>query len=140
MLAGFRADVPEGWGMLVALWSLHLRTSHAQRTMYCCPVCLHDVTIVFAILKRLLCCSWWRVVLDEAQMVGTGLSSVATMARRLHSMHRWCVTGTPIGPGGLDDVQGLLQVLHHEPFQDKRMWKHCVADPYERGRSLSRAF
>ncbi len=78
-------------------------------------------------------CSWWRVVLDEAQMVGTGLSSVAVMAGRLHSTHRWAVTGTPIGPGGLDDIQGLLRVLHHDPFCDLLKWKWCVANPYLTG-------
>lgn len=84
-------------------------------------------------LAHPLACSWWRVVLDEAQMVGTGLSSVAVMAGRLHSSHRWAVTGTPIGPGGLDDIQGLLKVLHHDPFCDPLKWKWCVANPYLTG-------
>ena len=73
------------------------------------------------------------MVLDEAQMVGTGLGSVAVMAARLHSSHRWAVTGTPIGPGGLDDIQGLLKVLHHDPFCDPLKWKWCVANPYLTG-------
>ena len=72
-------------------------------------------------------------MLDEAQMVGTGLGSVAVMAARLHSTHRWAVTGTPIGPGGLDDIQGLLKVLHHDPFSDPLKWKWCVANPYLTG-------
>lgn len=59
---------------------------------------------------------WWRVALDEAQMVGVGFSAVAVMACRLSSVHRWCVTGTPIGTGGLDDIQGLLKVLQLAPF------------------------
>ena len=78
-------------------------------------------------------CSWWRVVLDEAQMVGTGLSNVAAMAGRLYSQNRWAVTGTPIGPGGLDDIQGLLRVLHHDPFADPAMWRWCIAEPYLTG-------
>lgn len=68
-------------------------------------------------------------------MVGTGLGSVAVMAARLHSTHRWAVTGTPIGPGGLDDIQGLLRVLHHDPFMDPLVWKWCVANPYLTGKS-----
>lgn len=66
-------------------------------------------------------------------MVGTGLGSVAVMASRLHSTHRWAVTGTPIGPGGLSDIQGLLRVLHHDPFADPLKWKWCVANPYLTG-------
>lgn len=77
------------------------------------------------------------MVLDEAQMVGTGLRSVAVMAARLHSTHRWAVTGTPIGPGGLDDIQGLLRVLHHDPFMDPLVWKWCVANSYLTGNSLA---
>jgi SNF2 family DNA or RNA helicase len=56
---------------------------------------------------------WWRLILDEAQMVGSGLSQVAVMADRLSAVHRWCVTGTPIREGQLDDVAGLLRTLKY---------------------------
>lgn len=69
-------------------------------------------------------------------MVGTGMSNVAAMAGRLHSQHRWAVTGTPIGPGGLDDIQGLLRVLQHDPFADPMKWKWCIAEPYLTGLCL----
>lgn len=62
---------------------------------------------------RLLQIHWWRVVYDEAQMFGNGYGAISTMAARITSCHRWCVTGTPIGPGGLDDVHGLLKVTLH---------------------------
>lgn len=35
---------------------------------------------------------WWRLVIDEAQMVGP-LSAAGTMCERMHAVHRWCVTG-----------------------------------------------
>lgn len=53
---------------------------------------------------------WWRVCLDEAQMVESGTSHAARLARQLQSVHRWCVTGTPINRG-LEDLQGLLLFL-----------------------------
>lgn len=40
------------------------------------------------------------------------------MAGRIASAHRWCVTGTPIGPGGMTDVLGLLRAIHAEPFDE----------------------
>ena len=33
------------------------------------------------------------------------------MASRLSTTHRWCVTGTPIGEGQLEDIAGLLRTL-----------------------------
>jgi E3 ubiquitin-protein ligase SHPRH len=71
--------------------------------------------------------------LDEAQYVGTGMRAVGRMAHQLRSRHRWMVTGTPIGSGGLADIQGLLHVLQHDPYQDAFEWRHRLANPYLRG-------
>ncbi|KAK9830399.1 hypothetical protein WJX72_011536 [[Myrmecia] bisecta] len=84
-------------------------------------------------LSPLLHLRWWRLVLDEAQMVGSGLTAVAAMASRVVSHHRWAVTGTPVGPYGLHDVGNLLAVLGHDPFADARKWKECIIKPYEGG-------
>jgi hypothetical protein len=35
------------------------------------------------------------------------------MALRLRTRHRWCVTGTPVGARGADDLHGLLVFLRH---------------------------
>ncbi len=44
-------------------------------------------------------------MLDEAQNVGAGLGLVAEMAARLCARNRWVVSGTPLGSGGLSDLQ-----------------------------------
>ncbi|CAL8465161.1 g4696 [Coccomyxa elongata] len=72
---------------------------------------------------------WWRVMLDEAQNVGDGFSQVGDMAALLRARSRWVVTGTPMGNGGLRDLHGLLRVLQHDPFQDRRLWRVCVERP-----------
>ncbi len=48
---------------------------------------------------------WWRVCLDEAQMVEGITTKMSMMAMKLQAVNRWCISGTPIGNSGL---QGTL--------------------------------
>ncbi|EFJ51898.1 hypothetical protein VOLCADRAFT_87560 [Volvox carteri f. nagariensis] len=73
---------------------------------------------------------WWRVVLDEAQMVESSTAKAAEMALKLDTVHRWCVTGTPISRG-LEDVYGLLAFLGVRPWTERRWWSRCVQRPAE---------
>lgn len=45
---------------------------------------------------------WWRVCLDEAQMIESGVSKAATLARLIPRVNAWGVTGTPVK----DSVEG----------------------------------
>lgn len=45
---------------------------------------------------------WWRVCMDEAQMIESGVSKSATLARLLPRVNAWGVTGTPVK----DSVEG----------------------------------
>jgi len=78
----------------------------------------------------LLLVQWWRVVLDEAQMVFNTQSKAAMMASELWRVNGWCSTGTPIGTG-LDDIHGLLVFLDHDPFADGAALNALVTKPYE---------
>ncbi|KUI71105.1 hypothetical protein VM1G_07160 [Cytospora mali] len=59
--------------------------------------------------------SWWRVCLDEAQMIESGVSKAATLARLLPRVNAWGVTGTPV-KDSVEDLRGLLLFLRYEPF------------------------
>ncbi|XP_059666858.1 uncharacterized protein LOC132312497 isoform X2 [Cornus florida] len=74
---------------------------------------------------------WWRICLDEAQMVESNAAAATEMALRLHAKHRWCITGTPI-QRKLDDLYGLLSFLKASPFDVLRWWIEVIRDPYER--------
>jgi E3 ubiquitin-protein ligase SHPRH len=39
---------------------------------------------------------WWRVCLDEAQMIESGVSNAATVAKLIPRDLAWCITGTPV--------------------------------------------
>ncbi|KAG8380997.1 hypothetical protein BUALT_Bualt06G0075000 [Buddleja alternifolia] len=92
--------------------------------------------VVPTLLTRVL---WWRICLDEAQMVEGNAAAATELAMRLHGKHRWCITGTPI-QRKLDDLYGLLRFLRASPFDVFRWWTDVISSPYERGDAGAMAF
>jgi E3 ubiquitin-protein ligase SHPRH len=66
--------------------------------------------------------SWWRVCLDEAQMVESGVSKAATVARIIPRCNAWAVSGTPLRKD-VQDLRGLLIFLRCDAFaNNKALW------------------
>ena len=59
--------------------------------------------------------SWWRVCLDEAQMVESGVSQAARVARIIPRCNAWAVSGTPLRKD-VQDLRGLLIFLRCDAF------------------------
>ena len=76
--------------------------------------------------SALTCLEWRRVILDEAQLAECTSSAASQLARRIPAERRWCVTGTPVGHKGLDDLHGLLLFLGHDPLGLPRWWSCAV--------------
>ncbi|KZT61691.1 hypothetical protein CALCODRAFT_479724 [Calocera cornea HHB12733] len=68
----------------------------------------------------LLKAEWYRVVLDEAQVIRNRKTRASSAAARLHSTLRWCLTGTPI-INTLSDAFSLMRVLRIRPWYE---WQH----------------
>lgn len=79
--------------------------------------------------------SWWRVCLDEAQMVERGVSNAATLARDIPRINAWCVTGTPVRKD-INDCFGLLLFLRYEPLCLRAVWRNLLGFHPEAFRSV----
>lgn len=85
-----------------------------------------------SIPSPLTCIEWWRVCLDEAQMVHSTQAKCAEMANRLVAVNRWCVTGTPVGRS-LGDLHGLFTFIREDPYQYITWFKRCLIEPFRAG-------
>jgi E3 ubiquitin-protein ligase SHPRH len=66
--------------------------------------------------------NWWRVCLDEAQMIESGVSKAAKVARLIPRVNAWAVSGTPLKKN-VDDLLGLLIFLGYEPYcSSRKLW------------------
>ncbi|XP_078069477.1 E3 ubiquitin-protein ligase SHPRH isoform X2 [Mustelus asterias] len=82
-----------------------------------------------AIPSPLVAVEWWRICLDEAQMVECATAKAAEMCLRLSAVNRWCVTGTPV-QRGLEDLYGLVLFLGVDPYWVKHWWDQLLYQPY----------
>lgn len=73
---------------------------------------------------------WWRVVLDEVQMIHTGVNNAAKVARLVPRVHAWGVTGTPV-KNSISDLRGLLVFLDVQPFVELSCLNRMLASPLE---------
>ncbi|TKA64227.1 hypothetical protein B0A55_11542, partial [Friedmanniomyces simplex] len=71
---------------------------------------------------------WWRICLDEAQMVESGVTAAARVACRLPRIHSWAVSGTPLRKNA-QDLHGLLIFLRYKPLSgDAKLWSHLITN------------
>ncbi|KAI1824665.1 SNF2 family N-terminal domain-containing protein [Xylaria intraflava] len=58
---------------------------------------------------------WWRVCLDEAQQIHSGVSAAAQVANLIPRVNSWAITGTPV-KDDIADLWGLLCFLRYKPY------------------------
>ena len=72
---------------------------------------------------------FWRIVLDEAQLVANSTSTAALMCSELWRRHAWVATGTPINAKA-EELHGLLTFLALRPFADDVAWQRLLHTGY----------
>lgn len=83
--------------------------------------------------------SWWRVCLDEAQMIENGFSQAATTARVIPRVNAWGITGTPV-KDDVRDLFGLLLFLRYEPYASSpQVWQGLIKNHKEAFQQLFRS-
>ena len=85
---------------------------------------------VLQLLKKI---SWWRICLDECQMVREATTSLAKSCTDLAGVHRWMISGTPMTTS-IDDLNGELKFLRVWPFslsdKDDGFWEHRIGNAW----------
>uniref|UniRef100_A0A182XYS9 RING-type domain-containing protein n=1 Tax=Anopheles stephensi TaxID=30069 RepID=A0A182XYS9_ANOST len=69
---------------------------------------------------------WWRVCLDEAQMVERVNNNATKMVKALPAVHRWTVTGTPIEKT-INNLHGLVHYLDYDPYSYFPVWSQYAS-------------
>jgi len=69
---------------------------------------------------------WYRVVIDEAQIIRNRTAKKSEAVCALNSVYRWCLTGTPIF-NTLWDLYPYLRFLRIRPYNDVQQFRHHIA-------------
>ncbi|AMD20041.1 HCL110Wp [Eremothecium sinecaudum] len=73
---------------------------------------------------------FYRIILDEVQMLGSDSTNAARCTNLLHRVHTWGVSGTPIH--SITDFKTVLSYLQIHPFSDFPKYIDAVSKNYKR--------
>ncbi|KAH9289743.1 hypothetical protein KI387_033860, partial [Taxus chinensis] len=77
---------------------------------------------------------WFRVVLDEAQIIKNRRTQVARACWGLRAKRRWCLSGTPI-QNSIDDLYSYFRFLKYDPYAVYRSFCSTIKFPISRNPS-----
>lgn len=75
---------------------------------------------------------FWRILLDEAQIVAGASGKATSMVHELWRSNCWMVTGTPVTKG-IRDIQGIFAFMDHDPLAAPRFFREILQQPFSQG-------
>ena len=82
---------------------------------------------------------WWRVVLDECQMVESGVNQAARVVNQIPRRNAWAVSGTPVKKDA-NDLLGLLTFLRLAPYYwSSNLWNRLIEKHKDIAKELFRS-
>ncbi|OLL24867.1 putative ATP-dependent helicase [Neolecta irregularis DAH-3] len=76
---------------------------------------------------------WYRVILDEAQMIKNHNTQSAKACHTLKAKYRWCLSGTPM-QNGVDELFSLIKFLRIRPYNNLSEFNSNFSRPLKSGR------
>ena len=73
-------------------------------------------------------CTWYRVIIDEAQNIKNKNAKAAIAACLLKSKSRFCMTGTPM-MNNIDELYSLIRFLRINPWMDSNYFRTNFSKP-----------
>ncbi|KAI9084982.1 hypothetical protein K1719_032974 [Acacia pycnantha] len=72
--------------------------------------------------------AWFRVILDEAQVIKNHRTQVARACCSLRAKRRWCLSGTPI-QNTIDDLYSYFRFLKYDPYAEYKSFYNTIKVP-----------
>ncbi|BFZ60574.1 hypothetical protein YB2330_001613 [Saitoella coloradoensis] len=76
--------------------------------------------------------TWYRIVLDEAQMVKNSNTNGSKGVCDLKAMYRWCLSGTPM-QNSVDEMHSLIKFLRIKPYNQADRFRRDFSRPLKNG-------
>lgn len=70
---------------------------------------------------------FYRIILDEAQMIKNRKTRTAISCCRLEASFRWCLSGTPM-QNNVSELQSLIKFLRIEPYCDEKKFNTDIGN------------
>ncbi|RKP35819.1 SNF2 family N-terminal domain-containing protein [Dimargaris cristalligena] len=82
---------------------------------------------------------YWRIILDEAQVIKNRAAKSSIAVAKLQSRYKWCLSGTPI-QNSIDELYPPVRFLGIKPYNQWDAFRRDISGPAQSANLTPRAF